>query len=659
MTIKTKMIILLVTPLIGVTFFGTMVYRSDSEKVHHLDNMRTLTELAIRIGSTVHETQKERGLTAGYLSSEGKKFAAELPAQHQEADGRIAELKRYVEQLDTHAFPPGMRESLTQSMDQLGKIGAVRDRVMSRDMDVREAVGFYTAMHAGFLNGLAWGTQESTDGPLASSNVAYVAFLMGKERAGIERAVLSVAFANDSFSEQGYDRFIELLTEQSAYLEQFMLYAGEEDKNYFKSKMSAGAVAEVERMRRIARDKGLAGGFGVDAGEWFAQATQRIEVLRDIENHLNHNLEGAVSVRHSAAVHEEVLVACVVTAVILLTGIGGWLVIRSITRKINDSVQKVGLVARGDLTATFDERGRDELAQLGSSFNSTLENLRGLIAQVRGAGSDVAAAATEISASSDQMASSLNEQSAQVIQISSAIEEMSASVIEVARNSSDAADEAKRSGQVATDGGQVVEQTIEGINAISAAVSAGAESVASLGRRGEQIGQIIEVINDIADQTNLLALNAAIEAARAGEHGRGFAVVADEVRKLADRTTKATDEIAESIQAIQDETGQAVGRMNTGTKQVAEGVRSANEAGDNLRAIVTSANHVAGMIQTIASAAEEQSAASEQVSRSVESVSSLARQSNEGARQSAAAAMQLSEKAESLQALIERFKIEA
>ncbi len=270
---------------------------------------------------------------------------------------------------------------------------------------------------------------------------------------------------------------------------------------------------------------------------------------------------------------------------------------------------------------------------------------------------EVSGAATELAASSEQMAAGMKEQSQQVTQISSAIEEMSASVVEVARKSGEAAQNANESGQVAEEGGAIVGQTVEGMKAINEAVSSSAVSVQELGKRGEQIGQIIEVINDIADQTNLLALNAAIEAARAGEHGRGFAVVADEVRKLADRTTKATEEIAGSIKAIQVETTDAVERMTTGTEQVKRGVELATGAGVSLQQIVDSAKDVATMIQSIAAAAEEQSAASEQVSRNVESISAVTRQSAEGATQAAAAATQLSSKAEQLRRLVGQFRL--
>ena len=349
-----------------------------------------------------------------------------------------------------------------------------------------------------------------------------------------------------------------------------------------------------------------------------------------------------------------------IAAVVVLLAVSLNLIItRAIRKPIQAMIHRLKDIAEGegDLTQRVDQDRKDELGELGMWFNTFVEKIHSVIDEVRGTAHEVAGAATQIAASSEEMAQGISEQNQQVTQISTAVEQMSASTVEVARKSSEAADNAQSSGKIAQDGGRVVTETIEGMQAISEAVTSSASSVSELGKRGEQIGQIIEVINDIADQTNLLALNAAIEAARAGEHGRGFAVVADEVRKLADRTTKATEEIGESITAIQTETSQAVERMNAGTEQVQVGVEKATQAGLSLKQIVASAESVSSMIQSIASAAEEQSAASEEVSRGVQSVSAVTNQSAEGANQATMAANQLSTKAEQLQALVSRFKL--
>ncbi|MEM7625919.1 MAG: methyl-accepting chemotaxis protein [Planctomycetota bacterium] len=330
-------------------------------------------------------------------------------------------------------------------------------------------------------------------------------------------------------------------------------------------------------------------------------------------------------------------------------------------RPVKQLIERIRDIAEGegDLTQRIDVKSDDELGQLGRWFNQFVQRIHDVMVTVAGSTHEVASAATEIAASSEEISTGMGEQSAQVTQISAAVEEMSASVVEVARKSADASKNAEQSGKAATEGGRIVEQTINEMNAISEAVNASSRSVQDLGQRGEQIGEIISVINDIADQTNLLALNAAIEAARAGEHGRGFAVVADEVRKLADRTTQATDEISQSIKAIQSETTSAVERMGEGTRQVEVGVNRATDAGTSLTQIVSNAREVAGMIQSIAAATEEQSAASEEVARTIEAIAAVTQQSKDGTDQAAIAAVQLSEQAERLQTMVGKFKVDS
>ncbi len=334
-----------------------------------------------------------------------------------------------------------------------------------------------------------------------------------------------------------------------------------------------------------------------------------------------------------------------------------WVVLRAVTTPVRQVAVGLKSLAEGNLTHTIDIDSKDELGMMAASYNQAVHKTNSAIVEVLRTTDEVVDGSIAIAQSNNVMSNELDVQSEKITQISTAIEQISHSIQEVASKSSEASTNAQEAGVTANSGGQVVQNTIEGMNSINAAVMASSESVAKLGERGAQIGEIIGVINDIAEQTNLLALNAAIEAARAGEAGRGFAVVADEVRALADRTTTATQEISQSIEAIRSETTMAVERMEVGASQVNEGLELVRRAGSSLEEIVDGAQTVADMIDSIAAAAEEQSVASGEVSRNIESVSEVSFGANEQANMAASSAKTLEQKAGALKQLVNQFKV--
>jgi methyl-accepting chemotaxis protein len=346
---------------------------------------------------------------------------------------------------------------------------------------------------------------------------------------------------------------------------------------------------------------------------------------------------------------------CILISVTLAT-----LIIRGLLRELGGEpryVQEIArTVANGDLSVSVNVGSRDTGSILWA-MRTMVENLRDLVSRTVTISMNIASASSQLHATSNQIATGAEEVACQTSTVATASEEMAATSAEIAANCTNAAESSRRTSESANTGAAVVQETIVGMGKIAQRVKQTASTIDALGARSEQIGEIIGTIEEIADQTNLLALNAAIEAARAGEQGRGFAVVADEVRALAERTTKATKEISGMIKAIQSETKEAVRSMEDGVREVEKGAVSSEKSGESLRDILEQINEVTMQINQIATAAEQQTATTSEITTNIHQVTEVVHQSARGAEETSSAAAQLAHQSQELQNLVGSFRI--
>jgi methyl-accepting chemotaxis protein len=328
----------------------------------------------------------------------------------------------------------------------------------------------------------------------------------------------------------------------------------------------------------------------------------------------------------------------------------------ALQRSISQFLEVISQVARGDLTLRA-KATDDNLGNVAEALNSMLNNFTRVLERASKAASDVSTSANDILVSAEQMASGATQQDQEITNTSSAVEELTVSMKQVSNNAEASAEAARRALEAAEQGNRSVCDSLEGMQRIRASVQATAKKIKSLDDRSLEISEIINVINNITEQTNLLALNAAIEAARAGEAGRGFAVVADEVRKLAEHSRSATKDIAALIKAIQVETSEAVVVMEEGTKEVEVGARLADQAGKALEAISTVVRQSAELVQEISLASKQQVRGTEGVANAMQIISNITRQTSQGARQTACTVEHMVKLSEQLNDVLSQFRI--
>ena len=549
-SIRAKLFLIFIIPSLALL---TLIVMSVNQKLDTLGKAQVLKsglELSVNISSLVHEIQKERGLSAGFLSSKGTKLVSALERQRKSTDAKRIEMKEKMQSVDLEVLPTEYVSYLKNALSVYNSIQSVRTNIDALTMSKKKAIRYYTNMNSNFLDSISVLAVSASKEKVVKDLNAYVNFLYSKERAGIERAVGTGIYVSGSASIKDTVRLRGLIAEQKSFLKSFSVLANESSKDYVKKTLTGDAVNEVQRMREIIFNGNDISGSGVTGSHWFNTITKKINILKKIEDEFSVNLIAGIDSINEKARSSLVFTIVINGIVLALAIILGFIISQYILGALKEMSRVANELSSGNLTDNIKVLSNDEVGQTAQAMNNFIDSVQDTIGTAKSDSDENVAISHELSTTANNVGRSVEDS---VVIINETTMKADRIRDEIDTSISDA----KESKEDILSANNTLIEAKNDIVDLSVKVQSSVEQEIELAHKMEDVARdagevkkVLEVIGDIADQTNLLALNAAIEAARAGEHGRGFAVVADEVRKLAERTQKSLSEINATINVI-------------------------------------------------------------------------------------------------------------